>query len=105
MKEYKLLEGNWASALEDEINELAKDDWIVKSISKAYEGEDNDNEKILALLERDDSNDNTRMDIVDAIGDLEGKVTEIANEFNGIKELLRSLDSKLDDISYNTAKD
>lgn len=54
MKQYKYLEDVWSGTIEADLNELASQGWVVKSFNVVFEGEDNSNQKVYALLEYDD---------------------------------------------------
>ena len=109
MKYYKLLQDLWSSNVEHELNALAEDGWIVKSFTTIAEGEDNSNIQYHVLLEKDDANDNTNTAIVEAIDDVNGKVTEMEEGFRTLRESLRDIvgalsevNSTLGQISNNT---
>jgi hypothetical protein len=109
MKQYKLLQDVWPSQMEEKLNALAEDGWVVKSFTTIAEGEDNSNIQYHILMEYDDANDDTNTAIVEAIDNVNGKVTEMEEGFRALRESLRNIvgalsevNSTLDQISNNT---
>lgn len=108
MKEYKFLNRASLFSIEDEINGLAEDGWVVKSFTVVNEGENNDDSYAYVLLETDDDEimpdiKNELQDVNDKLSDIYTRLSSTENNDNDkILRYLKSIESNLSDINSNT---
>jgi hypothetical protein len=107
MKTYKILTSGWLAGMEDKINELAEDGWVVKTVNVAFEGEDNSNENCYVVMELDEDDS----DILSELQSINDKLNDILDSMpssqntslDKVVSELQSINQTLEYIEGNTS--
>jgi hypothetical protein len=108
MKTYKILTG-WVINLEDEINALAKQGWVLKNLVVAFEGDDNTNENAYAVMEFDDEDTSDLLNELELVNEKLNKLIDSMpksqiNDLDNVIDELREIKKTLGYIENNTSQ-